>query len=136
MLILEIGEAVVGKNSWLLLLIFGLVSSGITFGIRNGIVPEDSVHGPEERILLTAANIPEIIQVESPDHGSSIAIGFDKLRLAPDHGNVIKTNPLVTIEGIGTNSFSVMVLDSPASILDLGADLEIHIKLQAVTLYT
>ena len=102
------------------------VGPGVALGVRRGVVPQDAVDGAQEGVLLAAANVVEVIQVQSPDHGSAVALGLDELGLAAHHGHVVVAHPLVALEGVGTQGLPVVVHHSPTLALDLLAYLRLR----------
>ena len=48
--------------------------------------------------------LPEIIQIQGPDHSSTKAIVLHKVTFPRNGSLVIKPNPLVSVGGVGTHS--------------------------------
>lgn len=64
------------------------------------------------------SGLPEVVKVQSPDHGSPQVVMKNVLGLVPDHGLVVEGDPLVTFTSVRAN-VSVLVLHYfPASLQD------------------
>lgn len=76
----------------------------------------------QERILPLTTGILEIIQIKSPDHPTSNVQVSNQFGLLPNHGHVIKGNPLVPLVGVGTHCPCFIIHNSPSVPLDLVTD--------------
>ena len=71
---------------------------------------EDILHGVHQRVGSLAAQVPEVVQVEGPDHAAPEALIPDVVTLAGDRGLVVKAHPLVAVVGVGAHPRRVGVI--------------------------
>merc|ERR550534_252577 len=72
-------------------------------------------HDVHQRIGSFSTEIPEIIQIQGPDHSSTKAIVLHKVTFPRNGSLVIKPNPLVSVGGVGTHSgWTGVILTSPS----------------------
>ena len=94
--------------------------------VRKGIISEDPVDGSEKWVMLAAAPVGKVVQVQGPDHCPAESVVPDELRLLPDHFCVVEADPLETARGVGAHPLDVDVGVAgynPALALDVVADL-------------
>ena len=88
--------------------------------------PEDLLNGVHERMVTLAAGVPEVVQVQGPDHCPAESVVPDELRLLPVHFCVVEADPLEAARGVGAHPLDVDVGVAgynPALALDVVADL-------------
>lgn len=93
-------------------------------GIWQAVTPQDPVDGAKERVVLTATDVVEVVQVQRPDHGPSEPVVLDELGLSPDGLDVIEPGPLVALEGVGPNPSLRVVHHFESLVLDIRAYLQ------------
>ena len=64
---------------------------------------QDILHGVHQRVGSLPAQVPEVVQVECPDHAAPEALVPDVVTLAGDGGLVVKADPLVAVVGVGAH---------------------------------
>ena len=64
---------------------------------------EDILHGVHQRVGALPAQVPEVVQVEGPDHAAPEALVPDVVTLAGNGGLIVKAHPLVSVVGIGAH---------------------------------
>lgn len=80
------------------------------------IVPQNSIHRPQQRTRFTAASVLEVVQIQGPNHTTAESEFFDQFRLQFDLLSVIETHPLVTLVRVGADS-SFLILNHRPSFL-------------------
>lgn len=65
--------------------------------VRHGDVPQYAVDRPEERMCLAVAAVPEVVEVEGPDHAAAQTHLLDPLGLEKRHGHGLVGEGLVRI---------------------------------------
>lgn len=64
------------------------------------------------------SGLPEVVKVQSPDHGSPQVVVKNVLGLVPDHGLVVEGDPLVTFTSVRANVSALVLHYFPASLQD------------------
>ena len=78
----------------------------------------------DRSFILRILNSLEIVQIKSPDHGTSVALVDDMLGLLPDDVGVVEADPLVALVGVGAHGPGGALHHGPAALFDKLADLE------------
>ena len=120
---LEAAASAVRAHSGALLLLRVRGGAEGALGIGDGVVTEDAVDGAEERVLLAAALVAEVVEVERPDHAAAEALLLDELGLLADDVDVVEADPLVAVVGDGAHGALGVLLHGPALLADVLADL-------------
>lgn len=100
----------------------GQGSNHFTPGIRGGVATQHPVDGLQQRVLLTAARVGEIIQIQGPDHATPKPVVNDPLRLSTDHVDVVIADPLVALVRIRSHPGHRVLNNSPSLALDTFTD--------------
>merc|ERR1719357_1028197 len=92
-------------------------------GVRPTCWTKNRGHGVHERVWSLPTSVLEVVQVQGPHHSTSESLLPHILRLLLDHSNIVETHPLPTLVSIRSDPTFRILNDSPASLLDIIADL-------------